>query len=209
MPSLMLNCALAYSYNWHVVNKMPNAIVIANAIVVSCLRPASKARWAHVTLIPEESNIIVLSNGRPHGFKTLIPLGGQIQPIAIEGDKLAWKNAQKNAKKNITSETMKSIIPYFSPLWTSRVWFPVIASTCTSRNHTIIQSGKRIKPIVFMNVSITLDIQDAWKSIPPGDSWCIYTINPKRNCIAARDVSNGHGLGFTRWNGCCSFCLTR
>jgi hypothetical protein len=40
-----------------------------------------------------------------------IPFGGQILPISIVGVILAAKKAQKNAKKNITSETIKSIIP--------------------------------------------------------------------------------------------------
>jgi len=36
-------------------------------------------------------------------------------PISIVGAKLAAKKAQKNAKKNMTSETMKRIIPYLRP----------------------------------------------------------------------------------------------
>jgi len=31
----------------------------------------------------------VFSRGNPHGFKTLIPCGGQTHPIATAGDKLA------------------------------------------------------------------------------------------------------------------------
>jgi len=38
-------------------------------------------------------------------------LGGQIDPISIVGAKAEAKKAQKNAKKNITSETIKRIIP--------------------------------------------------------------------------------------------------
>jgi hypothetical protein len=38
-------------------------------------------------------------------------LGGQILPISIVGVRLAAKNAQKKAKKNITSEMMNKIIP--------------------------------------------------------------------------------------------------
>lgn len=53
--------------------------------------------------------------------KACILSGGQIPPIAMEGDKLTWKKAQKKAKKNITSETMKKIIPYFKPLRTEMV----------------------------------------------------------------------------------------
>jgi len=31
----------------------------------------------------------VFNKGKPHGFKTFIPWGGQTHPIAIDGDKLA------------------------------------------------------------------------------------------------------------------------
>jgi hypothetical protein len=50
-----------------------------------------------------------------HGFKTSIPTGGQMPPMAIEGDTLVWKKAQKKAKKNITSEQINKIIPIFKP----------------------------------------------------------------------------------------------
>jgi hypothetical protein len=36
-------------------------------------------------------------------------------PISIVGARLAAKKAQKNAKKNITSETINKIIPYLNP----------------------------------------------------------------------------------------------
>jgi hypothetical protein len=51
-------------------------------------------------------------------LKVTIPLGGQILPISIVGVKLEAKNAQKKAKKNMTSETINKIIPYRSPNWT-------------------------------------------------------------------------------------------
>jgi len=43
--------------------------------------------------------------------KTLIPIGGQILPIKIDGEILLWKKAQKNAKKNIISEIINKSIP--------------------------------------------------------------------------------------------------
>jgi len=55
--------------------------------------------------------------------------------MAIEGDKLTWKKAQKKAKKNIISETMKKIIPYFKPLRTEIVWCPSLDSFKTTKNH--------------------------------------------------------------------------
>jgi hypothetical protein len=33
--------------------------------------------------------------------------------ISIEGERLLWKNAQKNEEKNNTSEAMNKIIPSF------------------------------------------------------------------------------------------------
>jgi len=36
-------------------------------------------------------------------------------PISIVGARLAAKNAQKKAKKNITSETINNIVPYRKP----------------------------------------------------------------------------------------------
>jgi hypothetical protein len=68
--------------------------------------------WCAIVIVtPELSNKSVLTNGRPQISIGWIPLGGQTVPIAIEGDKLKWKNPQKNAKKNITSETINNAIP--------------------------------------------------------------------------------------------------
>jgi hypothetical protein len=52
-----------------------------------------------------------LTRGTSNGLKASIPFGGQIFPISTVGAMLAAKNAQKKAKKNITSETMNRIIP--------------------------------------------------------------------------------------------------
>jgi hypothetical protein len=51
---------------------------------------------------PELINKYVLVKGIVLYSKTFIETGGQIPPIAKEGAKLEWKNAQKKAKKNIT-----------------------------------------------------------------------------------------------------------
>jgi hypothetical protein len=60
---------------------------------------------------PEHNKIRVLTKGTSIALKVLIPLGGQVFPISIVGIRLASKNAQKNPKKNITSEAIKRIIP--------------------------------------------------------------------------------------------------
>jgi len=64
-----------------------------------------------VTVAPEHNRISVFTKGTSSGLKVFIPFGGQILPISIVGARLAAKNAQKKAKKNMISETMKSIIP--------------------------------------------------------------------------------------------------
>jgi hypothetical protein len=121
----MLNEADEYSYNWHNVKTIPNDIVIIKAFITSCRAffdpPIIKARCAQVTLTPEDNNITVFNKGKPQGFKTSIPAGGQIQPIATEGAKLQWKKAQKKPKKNITSETINKIIPARNPFCTLSV----------------------------------------------------------------------------------------
>ena len=60
---------------------------------------------------PEQSSIRVFSRGTSNGLNTSIPLGGHIDPISMVGAKLAAKNAQKKAKKNMTSEAINKSIP--------------------------------------------------------------------------------------------------
>jgi hypothetical protein len=66
---------------------------------------------AYVTVAPEQSNNNVFNNGTSIGLNGSIPFGGQIEPISITGANAAAKKAQKNAKKNIISDTIKSNIP--------------------------------------------------------------------------------------------------
>jgi len=54
---------------------------------------------ANVIVTPEDNNKIVLTRGKPHTSKDWMLFGGQIPPIAIDGDRLTWKKAQKKAKK--------------------------------------------------------------------------------------------------------------
>ena len=66
----------------------------------------------------------------------LIPMGGQHDPISTVGASLLWKYAQKNAKKNHTSEVINRIMPRRKPLVTFEVWLPrTVASRLTSRHH--------------------------------------------------------------------------
>jgi hypothetical protein len=42
--------------------------------------------WANVAVTPEDNKIIVFHNGIPNGFIGVIPKGGHVQPIHIEGE---------------------------------------------------------------------------------------------------------------------------
>lgn len=69
-------------------------------------------------MTPDARSTAVFRRGTLKGFRGLIPAGGQQQPNSGVGDSLLWKNAQKKAKKNRTSEVMKRIIPHRSPFVT-------------------------------------------------------------------------------------------
>lgn len=47
--------------------------------------------WDHVTVNPEEIKIIVFKRGISKGLKGIIPKGGHVCPISIEGDNDEWK----------------------------------------------------------------------------------------------------------------------
>jgi hypothetical protein len=63
-------------------------------------------------------------------------VGGQVQPISGVGAKALWKNAQKNEKKNKTSDKMNKIIPNRRQETRFLVWSPLnVPSRITSRHH--------------------------------------------------------------------------
>jgi hypothetical protein len=63
----------------------------------------------------------VFIKGTFQGLNASTPMGGHEQPSSILGESLLWKKAQKNEKKNITSDVIKSIIPHRSPISTISV----------------------------------------------------------------------------------------
>jgi hypothetical protein len=71
---------------------------------------------------PELNKITVFAKGKCKGFKVSIPLGGHTAPIDTAGAILLWKNAQKNAKKNITSLLINKTRPKRKPFCTIIVW---------------------------------------------------------------------------------------
>jgi hypothetical protein len=101
--------------------------------------------WAQVTVTPDARSTAVFSRGTLNGLRGLIPVGGQQQPSSGVGARLLWKNAQKNAKKNNTSEVINRIIPHRNPFVTYVVWCPInVLSRITSRHHWIIDIMIRI-----------------------------------------------------------------
>jgi hypothetical protein len=59
-----------------------------------------------------------------------------VDPSSIVGDRLEWKNAQKNDTKNRTSDTINKIIPHRNPVVTTFVCSPwYVPSRVTSRHH--------------------------------------------------------------------------
>jgi hypothetical protein len=92
---------------------------------------------AHVTVTPEDSRMVVLRRGIWNGLKGDTPIGGQTPPISGVGDRLLWKNAQKNEKKNKTSERINRIIPHRIPCATDEVCCPWrVLSRVMSRHQT-------------------------------------------------------------------------
>ena len=57
----------------------------------------------------------VFKRGTPQGWIGLIPVGGQVIPISAVGERALWKNAQKNLKKNMTSDNINKVNPIFIP----------------------------------------------------------------------------------------------
>ena len=104
-------------------------------------------------MAPEQSRIRVFNSGTSKGLKTSIPLGGHTVPISTAGVKLEAKNAQKKAKKNITSEAIKSSIPYLRPNCTMFVCLPSsVPSRITSRHQTNMQSKTAIIPKAMVSI---------------------------------------------------------
>jgi hypothetical protein len=78
------------------------------------LQPAIIARCAATKATPEVRRTTVLTRGNIKASSVSskrIPSGGQTPPTVIAGDKLPWKNAQKNGKNSIASEAKNNSMP--------------------------------------------------------------------------------------------------
>ena len=95
---------------------------------------------------PLDNNITVFNKGSSKGFTGSIPKGGHWAPNSTVGVRALWKNAQKMAKKNNASETIKRITPKLSPLCTAKVWSPKkVASDIISLNQKDIEHTNKYK----------------------------------------------------------------
>lgn len=91
-------------------------IIVSNNLFILSLKFLFKIEWCvHVTVIPEDTRMIVLSKGISNGLNGLIPIGGHNWPISIDGARDEWKYAQKNEIKKKISEIINKIMPRRSP----------------------------------------------------------------------------------------------
>lgn len=145
---------------------------------------AIKAWWAQVTVTPEERRIMVLRRGTWAGLNGSTPIGGHSSPNSVTGANLLWKNAQKNEKKNITSDTINKIIPNRSPVKTLDVWRPwKVASRETSRHHWNVIRTITPSPVII----------NIWEAL--WNHWTIPSVRDRR--LTAPTI--GQGLWSTIW----------
>lgn len=98
--------------------------------------PSISLWCAQVTVTPLANKTAVLRRGTLKGLMGVTPVGGQVHPSSGVGASLLWKKAQKNAKKNSTSDTINRTMPHRSPFVTYEVWWPIkAASRIISRHH--------------------------------------------------------------------------
>jgi len=192
----MLNGASTYSMPCNKVNIVANKIVNNNPII-ACFFARTIIAWcAQVTVAPELKRKNVLVKGIPEVWIVWIASGGHTPPKLYTGDKLEWKKAQKNAKKNIISDTINKIIPNRKPRWTGTVCCSSnVASLTMSRHQVYITYNNTKKPI-----------KASW---PPPKNLFIYSTVPKVIKNAPRDATNGQGLGSTKCQLCFVFKYLR
>jgi len=87
MPSLIANGAFMYSQTCNIVNTIPKAILTSNPLETSArVSVLNMLLCEKVAVTPEDTNTIVFNNGIPNGCIGSIPIGGQTQPIQIDGE---------------------------------------------------------------------------------------------------------------------------
>lgn len=184
--SAMVKGATMYSPAWRNVKYPPKQTVSNRAWRASVRLPSINLWWAQVTVTPDARRTAVFRRGTLNGLSGLMPEGGQEHPISGVGDRLLWKNAQKKAKKNITSEVINKIIPHRRPVVTWLVWWPrKVPSRITSRHHWTIEI------IIRIEATIRQVVPWLWN----------HLAKPIARVKAPMDEVRGHGLYSTRWKG--------
>jgi len=122
--SAIVKGASIYSNACNAVKYRPKMIVNSNPWVDWVWFDSIIAWCDQVTVAPDARRIAVFNSGIWNGLNGVIPVGGQQFPISTVGESLLWKNAQKNEKKNKTSDTIKRIIPQRNPIATTLVCKP-------------------------------------------------------------------------------------
>lgn len=116
-------------------------------LITSVLLPEIIAYWHQVIDAPDVNKITVFSNGTSQGLNTSIPIGGQTDPIWIDGDKLEWKYAQKNDTNIKTSDTINNTKPILTlALIKGNCLYKNVVSRITSRNQENMTNKIKIKP---------------------------------------------------------------
>ena len=114
----------------------------------------------------------------------ITPNGGHLLPSSIFGANLLWKNAQKNEKKNRTSEVMNKTIPIRSPVITGVLWYPCnLPSRDTSRHQRI--THRHNKSLFITNIVFVF--------------FWIITTDANSVLILSLAVRRGQGLGLIIW----------
>lgn len=126
---------------------MASKIQIQAPFIAPLRLPLIKAWWEYVTNAPEDNNNKVFNRGIAKGFKASIPWGGQLDPMATSGLRLAWKNPQNTEKNAMISLMINKVKPKIKPAWTCLVWFPKkVPSRITSLNHKTIAKAVNKNP---------------------------------------------------------------
>lgn len=126
----------------------------------------------------------MFNKGILKGLKVSIPVGGHLRPSSKFGERLEWKNPQKNEIKKKISDVINNIIPHFNPRVTCLVWKPWwVLSRVTSRHQVNIV----IKIIIDPNLINSIDFK--WKSF----------VDPDNRINTPKAPVKGQGLTLTKW----------
>jgi len=165
--------------------------IVNNNAIIACFFARTIIAWcAQVTVAPELKRKNVLVKGIPDVWIVWIASGGHTPPKLKTGDKLEWKKAQKNAKKNIISETINRIIPSLKPRCTDTV--------CCSSNVASLTMSRHQVYITYNSIKNPTNA-----SCPPPKNLFIYNTAPEVIKNAPREATNGQGLGSTK----CQLCF--